>query len=317
MPTIEAGLTDRIGNRDVILSFSGGKDSTACGLWLQEAGIPFRALFLDTGWEHRDTYAHVKKLESRFGPVIRVSSQIEPVPEYADEIAAFEARLGWPSPMVRWLAKKAMFPSRKRRWCTEQLKTFPFIAFAEQHDVEIVNVLGIRRDESEARATWPEREQHPDAPSVEVWAPLIHWTVDDVIAIHKRHDVEPCPLYLRGSSRVGCWPCINSNREELRALARDPERVDILRDLEAFVGRIALEREHKYQNGNLPTFFQARIEEKGKPTRYPSWPIDKVLAWSNRTPGSRRWQMDLFAAIPTEAGCARWGMCEHPSRKGV
>ena len=318
-----AALIDRIGDRDVILSFSGGKDSTACGLWLQERGIPFRPLFLDTGWEHRDTYAHIEKLEALFGPVIRCRSEIQPTPAYAAEIAEIEALLGWPSPFVRWMVHKAMFPSRKRRYCTQELKTRPFMLWADAHDAEIVNVIGIRRDESEARASWPEWAGHPDAPSVEVFAPGILWTVADVIEIHQRHGVEPCPLYLRWSSRLGCWPCINANREELRGLAQDLERTHILRLVEALVKRIAHERGHNYapdEDGNegSPTFFQARIEEKGKAIRYPSWPIDKVLAWANRVPRRRAWQMDMFAAIPSEAGCARWGMCEHPAaRRGV
>lgn len=310
-----APLLKRIGERDVVLSLSGGKDSTACGLWLQEQGIPFRPLFLDTGWEHRDTYVHLDRLESTFGPITRVSSDIAPPPEWAPEIAAIETRLGWPSPMVRWAVHKAMFPSRKRRYCTSELKTLPFLAWCEHHDAEVVNVVGIRWDESKSRATWPEWEQHPDAPSVEVWAPILNWTVADVIDIHKRHNVPPCPLYLRGSSRVGCWPCINSNREELRALSADAERVGILHDLESLVGRAALGRAalgrgHNYKAGNLPRFYQARIETKGGEVRYPSWPLEKVLAWAARVPNKRGWQMDLFAATPSEAGCSRWGMCE-------
>ena len=309
-----AALIDRIGNRDVILSFSGGKDSTAAGLWLQEQGVPFRALFLDTGWEHRDTYAHIEKLEARFGPVIRVAANIEIPPDYLDEIADLESRLGHPSPMVRRAVKYGMFPSRMRKWCTKELKVLPFLLWCDAHPADVVNVVGIRRDESKARATWPEWADHPDAASVEGFAPGILWTVQDVIDIHQRHGVEPCPLYLRGSSRVGCWPCIHSSRDDLLSFAFDAERVGILRDLEALVTRAAAHN-HNHNLGETRSFFQARIEEKGKPIRYPCWPIDKVLAWAQRVPNRRAWQMDLFAAIPSEAGCARWGMCEHPSRK--
>mgnify|MGYP005834036721 CR=1 FL=1 len=40
-----------IGDRQVIASVSGGKDSTAMCLNLQELGIPFRPVFMDTGVE--------------------------------------------------------------------------------------------------------------------------------------------------------------------------------------------------------------------------------------------------------------------------
>jgi 3'-phosphoadenosine 5'-phosphosulfate sulfotransferase (PAPS reductase)/FAD synthetase len=306
-----APLLKRIGERDVVLSLSGGKDSTACGLWLQEQGIPFRPLFLDTGWEHRDTYAHLDRLEGVFGPITRVAASIEIPAAYLDEIADIESRLGHPSPMVRRAVRYGMFPSRMRKWCTKELKVLPFLLWCESNATDIVNVVGIRHDESLARATWPEWADHPDAPNVEVWAPITGWSVEEVIGIHKRHDIPPCPLYLRGSTRVGCWPCIHSNRDDLRALAADAERVAILRDLEALVARAAIVgHNHDPDLGETRSFFQARIEEKGKPIRYPCWPIDKVLAWANRIPRKRGWQMDLFAAVPSEAGCSRWGMCE-------
>lgn len=40
--------------RPIVLSASGGKDSTAAGLLLVEHDLPFQAVFADTGWEHRD-----------------------------------------------------------------------------------------------------------------------------------------------------------------------------------------------------------------------------------------------------------------------
>lgn len=35
----------------IVASVSGGKDSTAMCLWLQEQGLEFTPVFLDTGWE--------------------------------------------------------------------------------------------------------------------------------------------------------------------------------------------------------------------------------------------------------------------------
>jgi len=46
---------DRIAGRPVLVSVSGGKDSTAAALFLKEMGIPFQAVHCDTGWEHPDT----------------------------------------------------------------------------------------------------------------------------------------------------------------------------------------------------------------------------------------------------------------------
>jgi hypothetical protein len=64
--------------------------------------------------------------------------------------------------------------------------------------------------------------------------PLFHWKVGEVFAIHKRHGIEPNPLYKMGVGRVGCWPCIMVNKRELRALMKfTPEIVGRLVNLEA------------------------------------------------------------------------------------
>jgi 3'-phosphoadenosine 5'-phosphosulfate sulfotransferase (PAPS reductase)/FAD synthetase len=154
---------------------------------------------------------------------------------------------------------------------------------------------------------------------------LIKWTVEDVVTIHARHGVMPCRLYLDGARRVGCWPCIQSNRDELRLLSRDDIRVGILRDLEALIVRVASDRQHKYsERGMGPAWFQARTPtaktddetpgDGSSKVRYPCWPIDRVLEWAAEKPFGRG-QFDLFAALPSEAGCARWGMCDVYSPK--
>ena len=43
-------LREKIGDRVLVVSVSGGKDSTATCLHLKELGIPYQAIFFDTGW---------------------------------------------------------------------------------------------------------------------------------------------------------------------------------------------------------------------------------------------------------------------------
>jgi len=287
-----------------VLSLSGGKDSTAAALWLREQGIQHVRLFMDTGWEHASLYEHLDYLEEQLGPIVRIKSKIG-VPEgYAADVAALEERIGRPSPMIRWTVKKAMFPSRVRRWCTQELKVRPFLRWVDEQDADIVNVVGIRAEESLARSGLPEREAMPGAEHIEVWRPLIRWTEQDVIDIHTRHSVRPCKLYLEGASRVGCWPCIMARKSELRMLGEDDVRVSVIRDLEALVARVVQDRKHMHDTP--PTFYQARAPSDSG--TYPCVPIDKVLEWARTGMGGR--QFELFAASPREAGCTRWGLCD-------
>lgn len=218
------------------------------------------------------------------------------------------------------------------------VKTFPardYLNGLMEEGIDVVNAVGIRRAESDDRAKMPEWEWM-DGFDCEVWRPLVDWTIDDVIAIHKRHDVKPNPLYLMGMDRVGCWPCINSNKRELRRIAElTPEKINELRDLEVEVGIKARarydQRLAKYQAGGIdalnkrerelmidedgnikpfhpPHFFQSPLKEEGGKT----WPIDRVVAWSRTRFGGRveDRQVDLLAFGGINDGCMRWGMCE-------
>ena len=169
---------DMIRDRPVVASLSGGKDSTAMALWLLEQGIEFRAVFMDTGWEHPDTYVYLRGLPCDV-------ETIRPPLGFAD--------------LVR---KKGMFPGRLHRFCTQELKIFPIQRWfgSEYHDGIVVNAVGIRSDESRARAKLARWEEWADGTQAWIWRPLIDWTEADVMDTHRVAGLAPNPLYLRQSS---------------------------------------------------------------------------------------------------------------------
>lgn len=290
-----------------VVSLSGGKDSVATCLYLREQGIEHDRVFMDTGWEHRDLYAHLDYLESKLGPIHRVVPSMPELDDrWMDRVQSIEALVGRsPSAYVRWAVRKGMFASRMRRYCTQELKVRPFLAWVDALDEEIINVVGIRADESAARAKLGEREAMPGAEHIEVWRPLLRWTEADVIDIHRRHAIEPCPLYLRGSTRVGCWPCIQANKGELAQLAKDYERVEAIRQLESLVADVAAARNAAR---GPRAMFQAPLPVKTDDgATWPCWPIDRVLEWSQTTRGGRQMRLGDWGE---EEGCVRWGMCE-------
>lgn len=275
----------------VICSISGGKDSTAMSLWLKEQGIEHLRVFADTGWEHPLVYEHVQELEQHLGPIHWVKGAL--------------------GGMVDLVIKKGMFPSKMRRFCTEELKVKPILQFVEDHaadpDIPVINTVGIRSLESVDRSKMDEWEFYAKM-GIWVWRPLIKWTVEDVLMMHHRHNVPINPLYRMGFGRVGCWPCVFANKKNIARIAEaDPGRIDLIRQLEIDVqskaeARYEARGETFESLGYMrPSFFILRRQGKAHMA-----PIDEVVEWSKTAYGGKQFELwnDNFE------GCARWGLCD-------
>lgn len=294
----------------LVVSMSGGKDSTATALRVIESGLSARFVFADTGWEAQETYAYLDMLRERLGITIDV--------------------VGKPGGMRAAIAGGARFPSRVQKWCTRELKIEPLRAYhdrvAAEAGADTINVVGIRAEESESRSRMPEWE-YSDEWGGYVYRPIIRLTIADVLAIHHRHGIPVNPLYQRGHGRVGCYPCIQANKEEIEIIAKhSPERIDEIEALEiggsAERARRNIETPGRYA-GEVATFFQQIVPvldehgkpvllENGKPKRAGApFPIRDAVAWSRTSRGGV--QLRMLDTAPS-GGCFRWGLCEPPAK---
>ncbi len=283
---MSVALPEQLAGLPLIVSVSGGKDSTACALALREAGLTFKMVFADTGWEAPETYDHLDMLMQKLGPIDVVGTM---------------------GGMVGRIKHRAGFPARMQRWCTKELKIEPLRQYHQASGDDTVCVVGVRAAESESRAKLPEVEDDARWGGW-MWRPILTWTVEQVLAIHHRHGIEVNPLYKRGHDRVGCYPCVYASKEDIRLVAEHaPDRIDQIRDLEAEVVRVRDERNaerpgrYEHMEG---TFFQ------GRDTRSGFCPIDRAVAWSRTSHGGK--QLPLIQP-PPDGGCFRWGLCEPPA----
>lgn len=172
-----------------IVNVSGGVDSSACYLLALErrerTGQEFRAVFADTGNEHQLTVDYINDLSRKtggagvqtvradFGQRIAVRrwhlETMQKTGEYGEGWDAEKAQRVLDNlkptgiPFLDLCLWKGRFPSTKARFCTQFLKMEPVRRYSTGPAIteallaggaakDVVHWVGIRRDESQARA---------------------------------------------------------------------------------------------------------------------------------------------------------------------
>lgn len=283
---------------------SGGKDSTALLLWaIHESGLPresLRVTFCDTKNEDPLTYQHLDLLRKK---VVEPAGIIGGLEVLEPERGFFELAL--------W---KHRFPSRRAQFCTQHLKLFPtqeWVRARQREDFDVVVLNGKRSGESEERRRAMEgkadREWSPFW-GCEEWAAISAWTIKDVLAIHQRHGVPLNPLYALGAARVGCFPCVNCGKREIRMVAElRPEKIDQIdgweKSIEAIHGRPATFFASKVAT---PRFRTKRFEDANGKVHQLA-PIREIVQWANTTRGGEQFRLPIEEP---KACWANYGACE-------
>jgi len=250
----------------IILSTSGGKDSTAFTLFLLDNGAKPEQIEMwhqsidgrgDTSHSFFDwpsTEGYVKKLADHlginlsfqwreygfFGEMFRINETTKDVwVERNGILQKFPSSPnGIKSTRFKWPAKTA---SLNTRFCTSSLK-IDVAARAINNMPDLVGkrilfVTGERREESTARAKYHESELHrtnSNKKLVHHWRPVIDWKEEAVWDIIKKHKIVPHPAYYLGFPRLSCRSCIFYSKDHWATLNDvQPEVINMIADIEA------------------------------------------------------------------------------------
>jgi 3'-phosphoadenosine 5'-phosphosulfate sulfotransferase (PAPS reductase)/FAD synthetase len=275
-----------------IVGFSGGIDSQAVTIWVRNRFPAEDIILLNTTAgenENSLTMAFVKQYSETVFPVITIPAI------YADlwKTVDFAETKGLNSNDVLtfegMIKVKGRPPSRKAQFCTMILKLQPqkrWIADNVTDDYE--RYTGVRRDESDKRKNTPIRE-FDEFFDCYLNNPLADWTKKMCFDYVEAHGEEYNPLYKLGFNRVGCAPCINSNKDDIRMWnERFPEDIEKIRRYERNTGR---------------TYFSP-ILQKGVPNT-----IDEVVRWAYTAHGGH--QIDMIKITEERPNCeSKYGLCE-------
>jgi phosphoadenosine phosphosulfate reductase len=211
---------------DLVLAYSGGKDSDVLLDLALKSGVPFRAEHNHTTMDAPQTVYRIREAFARL------------------DARGIPCKINMPETTIWELVpKKLMPPTRLVRYCCAEFKER---RFANQH-----LMFGVRWAESTSRAARGLHEKlHAKAEKRIAYAdenddgrklteicgvknrivtnPIIDWTDGAVWRYMRDNDIVMNPLYAMGFRRVGCIGCpMASKRERLREFVLFPKYKDM------------------------------------------------------------------------------------------
>lgn len=183
---------------DMMVSFSGGKDSTVTSHIVNRALGTNKVLhvFGDTTLEFPYTLEYKKRFnknaESQGVRILTAKNREKNFEELCEVVGP---------------------PSRVMRWCCTVFKTGAIqktIASAFRDKNNILSFQGIRHSESISRSKYERESESPKISKQTVASPIIDWIDFDVWLYILTSGIDFNEAYRLGWTRVGCWCCPNN-----------------------------------------------------------------------------------------------------------
>jgi len=190
------------------LSHGMGVNSTALMLLLEDFGIEFESVFVDTGCEYPETYEYLDYLQKLGYDITVIKPNVEGC-----------------STIYEYCKKYRIVPGQFMRWCTEKFKVKPFAQYIQ---TPCIVFMGI--DVSEKHRAFGKPVKKGALTSY----PLIDYKIDrrKCVQIIKSHG-------LRVPRKSACWLCPFAKKREVRELyLKYPDLYEKRKEIE----RLASER---------------------------------------------------------------------------
>jgi len=192
-------MSEKVG-KEVVVSYSGGKDSlTALHLTLETLGDA-KLLFNDTGLELPDTIANVDFIADKYG---------------LEKIIASAGNAFWDAVEIFGP------PGKDYRWCCKIVKLVPLARIARHKwPSGALNVVGQRAYESIDRAKSPRVWRNRWIPHLLSITPIQEWSQLHIWLYIFKHKLPYNRLYDLGFERLGCYVCPSSTLAEFKEVER-------------------------------------------------------------------------------------------------
>lgn len=185
---------------NIVISFSGGKDSTVTADLVTKAlsNPSLVHIFGNTTLEFPSTIEYADRYrDSHPLAIFQIAKNNEQVfYEVCDDIGP---------------------PARMMRWCCSMFKTGPITRVINSlySNQQILTFYGIRKSESVSRSKYNRVENSAESVKIQqqtVASPIFFWKDIDIWLYILSENIDFNSAYRKGYDRVGCWCCPNNNQ---------------------------------------------------------------------------------------------------------
>ena len=209
----------KFGREKIVISFSGGKDSTATAHLVTTAlsDPSIIHIFGNTTLEFPLTEEYAKRYRDEHPQAIFIEAKNEDqvFSEVCEDIGP---------------------PARMMRWCCSMFKTGPIsrVLNGLYGNEQILTYYGIRKSESVSRSKYNRVENGSESVKIQqqtVASPIFFWKDIDIWLYLLSEGIDFNEAYRLGYDRVGCWMCPNNNqRAQFLSRIYMPEQSKAWRD---------------------------------------------------------------------------------------